>query len=319
MAGLFQKMDWKRPINYGMSGAEFASFLLSNPNQRFFVDSHVQWEWKPYAVPPTYPFEVRMECTQGHTNKVVNPFSLHHPLTYDEAMCLGCFLVTDVATASSIQNSGLVTDPKGHGKGGRDSVHFMYHNGSAPGYIRMAEGTEPPRHYKQPVYFVLFPDFCVTRQLFLPSNGVVLFYGNVPPLYLKQVEQLPTVAMGVLRPGRGHMLPSSVTGGTWPWDIAFEHVKKEKGTGFVEGGDIPNNIRNTAWQFTGHGIPPNYGKLVFGPLGEKSWFWSNSRIHSWFDTRRLSKQKGIWTMQLISQWATHMDTRRVRLLYSCSS
>ena len=216
MAGLFQKMDWKRPINYGMSGAEFASFLLSNPNQRFFVDSHVQWEWKPYAVPPTYPFEVRMECTQGHTNKVVNPFSLHHPLTYDEAMCLGCFPVTDVANASSIQNSGLVTDPKGHGKGGRDSVHFMYHNGSAPGYIRMAEGTEPPRHYKQPVYFVLFPDFCVTRQLFLPSNGVVLFYGNVPPLYLKQVEQLPTVAMGVLRPGRGHMLPSSVTGGTWP-------------------------------------------------------------------------------------------------------
>ena len=122
MAGLFQKMDWKSPINDGVSGAEFAAFLFSNPKQRFFVDIHIQWEWKPYAVPPTYPFEVRMGCTQGHANKVVDPFSLHHPLTYDEAMCLGwiCYVI-DVANASSIQNSGLVTDPKGRGKGGRDS------------------------------------------------------------------------------------------------------------------------------------------------------------------------------------------------------
>ena len=91
----------------------------------------------------------------------------------------------------------------------------MYHNDNAPGYIRMAVGTKPPRHYKQLVYFVLLPDFVVTQQLFLSSNGVVLFYGSVPPQFLKMVEQLPTVAMSVLRPGRGHMLPSPVTGGTW--------------------------------------------------------------------------------------------------------
>ena len=81
VADLFQKMDWKSPTNDGVSGAEFAAFLFSNPKQRFFVDIHIQWQWKPYAVPPTYPFEVRMGCTQGHANKVVDPFSLHHPLT----------------------------------------------------------------------------------------------------------------------------------------------------------------------------------------------------------------------------------------------
>ena len=150
-----------------------------------------------------------------------------------------------------------------------ETVHFMYHNDNAPGYIRMAEGTTPPRHYKQPLCFVLLPDFFVTQQLLLSSNGVVLFYGNVPPQYLRQVEQLPTV----LRPGRGHILPSSVTGGTWPSDVTFEHVKKEKGAGFAEGGDIPDNIKDTAWQFMGQEVPANCGKLVFGtPLVKKVGF-----------------------------------------------
>ena len=101
-------------------------------------------------------------------------------------------------------------------------MHFMYHNDNGPGYIRMAEGTKPPRHYNQQVYFVLVPDFFKSRHLFLSKNGVVLFYGNVPSQFLMVVEQLPTLASNVLRPGRGHMLPSSVPGGTWPPDVSYE-------------------------------------------------------------------------------------------------
>jgi hypothetical protein len=74
-------------------------------------------------------------------------------------MCLGwIFHVTDAANTTSIQERGLVTNVKGSGKGGRDSINFMYHNDNGPGYIRMAEGTKP-RHYNQQVYFVLTPDY----------------------------------------------------------------------------------------------------------------------------------------------------------------
>jgi hypothetical protein len=53
------------------------------------------------------------------------------------------------------------------------------------------------------------------------------------------------------------MLPSSVTGGTWSPGATFDHVKKEKGAGFHEGGEIAS-IRNTVWQFMSQEIPPNY-------------------------------------------------------------
>ena len=36
LGDLFQKMDWKSPISYSMTGAECAAFLLSNPKQRVF-------------------------------------------------------------------------------------------------------------------------------------------------------------------------------------------------------------------------------------------------------------------------------------------
>ena len=66
-----------------------------------------------------------------------------------------------------------MTDVKGTGKGARDAIHFMYHNDNGQGYIRMAEGTTPPRHYRYPVYFVLDPKFIESQQLFLTKNGVV--------------------------------------------------------------------------------------------------------------------------------------------------
>ena len=61
-----------------------------------------------------------------------------------------------------------------------------------------------------------------------------------------------------------------MTGGTWPADVSYGHVRSEKGVGFVPGGEIPTNIRTTAGQFMGQEIPQNYGKLVFGfPLASE--------------------------------------------------
>ena len=257
IADLFDQMGWQNPKQYNMSGAQFAVFLLCNPKQRFLVDIHTQWEW--------YSFDVRLGCVQGHSNQVVDPCSTHHPLTYDKAMCLGwIFHVTDSANVPSIQQLGLKTDVKGSGRGGRDAVHFMYHNDNGQGYIRMAEGTTPPRYYRQPVYFVLGPQFIESQQLFLTKNGVVLFHGDIPAEFLHLQDQLPTLACNILRPGRGHMLPPRVTGRTWPADVSYGHVRREKGVGFARGGPIPETIRTTAWQFMGQKIPQNYGKLVFG-------------------------------------------------------
>ena len=93
----------------------------------------------------------------------------------------------------------------------------------------------------------------------LSKNGVVLIYDDIPPEYLKIVDQLPTIAMNLLRPGRGHMLSSTVTGGTWPEDVTHERVVKEKGVGFEPGEEIPGSIRTTAWAFMGQKVPQNYG------------------------------------------------------------
>ena len=39
---------------------------------------------------------------------------------------------------------------------------------------------------------------------------------------------------------------------------------KEKGSSFIPGHDIPDEVRITAWEFMGQQVPQNYGKLVFG-------------------------------------------------------
>ena len=173
----------------------------------------------------------------------------------------------------SIQQSGLMTNVKGSGRGGRDAVHFMYHNDNGQGYIRMAEGTQAPRNYWKPVCLVLDPSFLVNNQLFLTRNGVVLHHGNVPFQYLHVKEQIPTIACNVVHQGRGHTLPPSVTGGSWHKDTTWEHVMKEKGPSFIPGADIPDEVRITAWEFMGQQVPQNYGKLVFGtPLCNKKDF-----------------------------------------------
>ena len=192
---LFDQMQGDNPKEYHMSGADFAAMLLCNPKQRFFVEISMRWQWYPYSSMPEYPFDVRLGAFQGHSNQVVDPTVAHHQLTYDEAMSLGwIFHVTDYMNLDSIQQSGLKTFVKGSGKGRRDAVHFMYHNDNGQGYIRMAEGTKPPRNYRRPVYLVLDPSFIVDNQLYLTKNGVILFHGDIPFQYLHVKEQLPTIA-----------------------------------------------------------------------------------------------------------------------------
>ena len=100
-------------------------------------------------------------------------------------MCLGwIFHVTDYETLQdfdSIEWGLTLPMSKVVEKVAEAPVHFMYHNDNGPGYIRMAEGTKPPRTLQSALctsYW--FQDFFKSRQLFLSKNGVVLFYGNVP-------------------------------------------------------------------------------------------------------------------------------------------
>ena len=125
------------------------------------------------------------------------------------------------------------------------------------------------------------PQAAFEFQLFLSKNGVILIYHDIPPHLLKIVDQKPTIACNVMQTGRGHTLSPTVTGGTWPNGITWDRVKKEKGVGFVPGGDVPPQVRTTAWDFMGQSIPRNYGMLVFAqPLSTPDSFDpANESIH----------------------------------------
>ena len=84
-----------------------------------------------------------------------------------------------------------------------------------------------------------------------------------------------------MRAGRGHTLSPTVTAGVWPDDITYDRMKKEKGVGFVPGGEVPPKVRTTAWDFMGQNIPKNYGMLVFAqPLSTHDAFDPSSEsIH----------------------------------------
>ena len=74
----------------------------------------------------------------------------------------------------------------------------------------MADGTVPPRAYRDPTYCVLMPHVALHQQLFLSWNGVVSIYGDVLAAHLRIADRLPTIAANILRPGRGQW-PSDVT------------------------------------------------------------------------------------------------------------
>ena len=274
IGSVFSELAHNNPIKKQMSPCDFAALLLCNDKARFQIKIYVNWTWKPVGVPPTQPWDLRLGAVQGHSNEVVDPYTLHHLLTIEEANCLGWILhVTSAENRQNIERQGLLRNPFGGKGSGRDSIHFMYHNDNSKGYIRMAEGTVNPRNYRNPIYCVLVPHAVFEFQLFLSKNGVILIYQDIPPHLLKIVGQKPTIACPVMQPGRGHVLSPTVTGGTWPDDISYDRMKAEKGAGFVPNGEIPDKVRVTAWDFMGQTVPQNYGTLVFSqPLTTRDQF-----------------------------------------------
>ena len=52
---------------------------------------------------------LRMGAAQGHSNRTVNPYELHHALTFEESCCLGwIFHVTSADNRQSIQEEEKV-------------------------------------------------------------------------------------------------------------------------------------------------------------------------------------------------------------------
>ena len=220
IGSIFNELGANNPTHQQMSPRDFAALLLCNDKQRFQINVFVNWTWKPFGFLPTQPWDLRIGAVQGHSNKTVDPYTIHHALTIEESNCLGWIChVTSADNRRSIEENGLLKNPHG-GKGhyGRDSVYSMYHNDNSKGYIRMAEGTTVPRNYRNPIYCVLVPQAAFEFQLFLSKNGVILIYDDVPP-HLKIVEQMPTIACPVMQAGRGHTLSPTVIGGVWPDNI----------------------------------------------------------------------------------------------------
>ena len=255
---LFAQFPQLNPVKHGITGAQFAAFLYSNEKQRFMVDLHLKSLWCSNTVPPETPFEIRLGCFQGHTNQRVDPTQLHHRLTPIECACLGwIFHVTDESNLRSIQQKGLM-------KQGRDAVHFMYENDHGPGYIMKGHGTVAPRHYANPRYLVLLPEYFEHgRPLFLSQNGVVLCNDNVPMSFLKVVDQKPSLAANVISRGKGHTLPSAVTGGIFNVYPTYDQLRLEKGESYEPGGNVPPFARKTAWEYMGQQTPEPYRKLIF--------------------------------------------------------
>ena len=102
------------PSTRNMTGQEFAAMLLVDNKWRFFVEMHINWEWNPYAAPPTEPFEIRIGCHQGQISKTINPPEAHHVLTQDEAGSLGwIFHVISRQQKEHIEQFGLKRNLKG--------------------------------------------------------------------------------------------------------------------------------------------------------------------------------------------------------------
>ena len=89
IGSLFNELGENNPNQNQRSPRDFAALLLCNDKQRFQITVFVNWTWKPFGIPPTQPWDLRIGAVQGHSNKVVDPYSLHHPLTIEESNCLG--------------------------------------------------------------------------------------------------------------------------------------------------------------------------------------------------------------------------------------
>ena len=108
MGSASTELDWCNPIRQRMSEADVVALLLANDKYRFNIELIANWTWKPFRSPPTQPWDIRIGCNQGHSNEVVDPYAVHHPLTFEESMSLGwVFHVTDASNRRSNEQRGL--------------------------------------------------------------------------------------------------------------------------------------------------------------------------------------------------------------------
>ena len=113
LGNAFAQLDWQNPIRLRISPSDFAALLLANDKNRFKIEILVNWTWKPFGYPPTPPWDIRIGCNQGHSNQVADPYTVYHPLTFEESLCLGwIFHVTDASNRRSIEQRGLLLRPE---------------------------------------------------------------------------------------------------------------------------------------------------------------------------------------------------------------
>ena len=75
------------------------------------------------------------------------------------------------------------------------------------------------------------------------------------PVNIVKMPQMPTIASNVIHASLGHLLPQSVTIGTWPTNATADDIDREQGPGGFR--------RQTAWEFMGQQTHENYARLVF--------------------------------------------------------
>ena len=129
MGSTFNELGTDNPTHQQMSPRDFAAMLICNGKQRFQMSVFVNWTWKPCGFPPTQPWDLRIGTVQGHSNKTVDPYTLHHASLLKSHVALVGFSMLPVSADNrqSIETKGLLKNPgRGQGRSGRDSVHFMY-------------------------------------------------------------------------------------------------------------------------------------------------------------------------------------------------
>ena len=63
IGSLFNELAENNPIQRQMSPRDFAASLLCNDKSRFQVNVFVNWTWKPFRIPPTQPWDLRIGDT----------------------------------------------------------------------------------------------------------------------------------------------------------------------------------------------------------------------------------------------------------------
>ena len=89
LGSTFAEIDRNNPVRLRMTAQDVAALLLCHDKGRFQIKIIVNWSSKPFGFPPTQPWDLRIGANQGPTNQVIDTYVLHHPLTFEESMCMG--------------------------------------------------------------------------------------------------------------------------------------------------------------------------------------------------------------------------------------